>query len=1527
MQLDVERIARDRISRLFRYISAWNDLGNPPKRLLRDQLWHRWFRDFPDHPCVQFGPATPSAILSETSNASDHEDSFVLKVRRPTATPAPQPPAELSDWIKGGWQQIDGRPEVHTSRNIQRKHGETALEQFDADPKRCVAFQTYRQNWEQWAFNERPTRAALTLFENLYELHGQIEREAEKVELILGDGVLTWARSDGDVFHPLILQRVQLEFDAKVPEFTVVETEHPVELYSSLLRTFDEVDANLIKSCRAELEAGNFYPFDGQATTGYLRGMAQRLSAKGRLEEGRAEHRTPDPLIWRDPVIFMRTRNLGFAAALDAILEQIESGATLPTSLFRIVGAELESAETPETRSPVLSTEDVLLSKPANPEQLQIAQRLEEHGAVLVQGPPGTGKTHTIANLLGHLLAQGKTVLVTSHTTKALRVLREKVVPALQPLCVSVLESDSEGKKQLESAVNAIVERLAHSDATALRQEAEEFLRRRAEITQRLQTLRLQVQQARHNEYRDVVVDGQAWPPSEGARLVAEGRNAHSWVPSPVQLGAPLPVAPEELSELYQTNISISLENESEMRQPLPDPANLPTPSDFEGMVCEFQQLQKVNFQLSELYWPRRKSVDGSAAIEQLGLTTRYLRDLANQLQRSVKLFMQAPKERWRVALIAAGTRGGEFRGVWDRLIWQVQALYKQASVAEEELLQFGPQLVPDMPASDQHTILRDIHAHLTAGNRLGFLTLLTKRPWRTLLRQWRVNGRPPKNTDDFHALSTLAALNDARQALLQRWERSLAALGAPIGEALGGRPELTCHQFVPELQACLEWNSQVWTPLEQELKKAGFSWSRLLAEIPPNPDLHGDLLRIGTAVVDRLPACFDGQLQWISFQCAKYNLRGLEQLLGSFASGCDAAPVARDLLSSVQAMDSAAYTAALQRLRFLTQLRGQLDRRDGFLQKLRATAPAWATAVARRTPPHNQLAPPGNASAAWLWRQLEDELSARNAVSISTVQVEIEALTAQLFETTSSAVDRLAWASQIKRTSLPQRQALMGWLQTIRRIGKGNGKRVPMLRADAQEKMNVCRSAVPVWIMPLARVVENFRAQSGLFDVVIIDEASQSDILGLTAFYLGKRVVVVGDHEQVSPDAVGQDLTEVQRLIDEYLEGIPNAQLFDGQISVYDLGLAAFGGTICLREHFRCATDIIQFSNHLSYDGKIKPLRNVASAMLKPHTIAFRVLNGISADKVNRNEAETVASLLLACIQSDEYADKTFGVISLVGDEQARLIESILRRELPPTEFEKRRIICGNPAHFQGDERDVIFLSMVDGPGEGPLALRESGPRDMYKKRYNVAASRAKDQLWVIHSLDPTTDLKSGDLRKRLIEHAMDPTRLVQALAHGEARAESEFERQVLQRLVNAGYRVTLQVNVGYYRIDLVVTGNSASLAVECDGDRYHPYEKLADDIARQAILERLGWRFVRVRGSAFFRDPDKAMVPVFARLKQLGIEPLGPGAASQPTSSELREKITRCAAEILRRWTADEDAYAPAPREAHHAPALPHL
>jgi very-short-patch-repair endonuclease len=397
---------------------------------------------------------------------------------------------------------------------------------------------------------------------------------------------------------------------------------------------------------------------------------------------------------------------------------------------------------------------------------------------------------------------------------------------------------------------------------------------------------------------------------------------------------------------------------------------------------------------------------------------------------------------------------------------------------------------------------------------------------------------------------------------------------------------------------------------------------------------------------------------------------------------------------------------------------------------------------------------------------------------------------------------------------------------------------------------------------------------------------------------------IVVGDHEQVSPTSVGQDLGIIQNLIFEHLQGIPNSHLYDGQISIYDLARQSFGGTTRLVEHFRCVPEIIQFSNRISYEGRMKPLRDTSTVILRPHTISYRVQGASRDAKVNAQEAIAVASLICSAIEQPEYGKgrTSFGVVSLLGEEQAVEIERLLRNHLPPNTYERHRILCGNAAQFQGDERDVVFLLMVDTAERGPLSLRD---RQLFKQRFNVAASRARDQMWLVHSLNPQTDLKADDLRRQLIEHVEDPSHLMRILDEKSKRTESIFERDVLKRLVLAGYRVTPQWRVGAYRIDLVVEANGKRLAVECDGDRYHPVDKLGEDMERQSILELMGWIFTRIRGSEFFRSADRALAPVFAKLESLETLPLGEGAKDQPApTNELTDRVIRRAEELRTSW-----------------------
>ena len=116
-------------------------------------------------------------------------------------------------------------------------------------------------------------------------------------------------------------------------------------------------------------------------------------------------------------------------------------------------------------------------------------------------------------------------------------------------------------------------------------------------------------------------------------------------------------------------------------------------------------------------------------------------------------------------------------------------------------------------------------------------------------------------------------------------------------------------------------------------------------------------------------------------------------------------------------------------------------------------------------------------------------------------------------------------------------------------------------------------------------------------------------------------------------------------------------------------------------------------------------------------------------------------------------------------------------------------------------------------------------------------------------------------------------------------AVCELDFERDLMHKLLQRGYRVQGQVGSVGYRIDMVVEGaDRRRLAVECDGDRYHGPEQWRHDMRRQRVLERVGWRFWRCFASSFYRDPDGVLNDLLETLMRMGIEPLGEGEGGAP-------------------------------------------
>lgn len=1504
---------QNKVVSLFKFIQELNKLKQKAVLNVKDYPWFFALSRLPDDPeniTLQY--------RDRVENEEPGVSATLLSVRKPEFKKCPEPDSVFRDWLEPGWDSYKQSATVRETREAIEEHrpllslfgekeGEEAKpEHFSDSEERVKAFEEWQEKRAAWAEKQRVTAQTRNLFADLYRLYFELQKESETEEIIVANGML-FDRSNKDIRHPVLTHRVKLDYDPDRNIASIEDTDAPSELYSVVFQMMEDINLSAINQLNADLQANDFHPLDRNDTPGFLKVLVHQLSSESIFCEGVAPERWYAEgrlLLSMEPCFIVRKRLDGTLKAIEQIIENVQETGEVPAPIHDIVsGGMIEipedlGVETVEEQLAAVGGEsvDILLSKEANKEQLEIARRIERYNAVLVQGPPGTGKTHTIANLMGHFLALGKSVLVTSYTRKALSVLKEKVAPGLQDLCVSLLDDSN---VDMERSVDGITDYMSRTTSFELKNEMDALAAERQDIIDQLARVRRNIFAIIQQECGSIVLNGESISPSKAAAFVSERAEDLSYIPGSVRLHAPLPLSFEQLKDLYRSNEGISEPDEEELKCGIPDPAGILSPSDFEQIWTALQAAKgEISSTEQKKNW--RVHLDENEGRVELtgGFGKLSFRLTDDETLHALKDYNASFGQigQWMKCAAVDGKNGGAYRQRWITLIDQIRSTceYAESVVAE----QFGKtiEIAPDADDALRRTYEK-IRGVLASKGKLSWFDLTFNKDIEPALSKSGVDGHPVQTAEECDIILHCMELNSMRKQCALYWNELLAPNGIPEFSTLDARrPESIAANMLPQIERYLDWYHTDYQRLADLLEEAGLSSDTLFMK----DTLDSDLVATGKildAVDHIIPSVCDVYGAALRIREKTALLAATKQIL---LSGQRAgSQTCRRVVEMMDGGDVSGYADAFATLEKLYEKYALQSSRGELLHELEPFAPQWAEAIRARVGIHGQAIVPETIEDAWKWKQLSGIVAEITAQPFEALQAESLRLSKEYRDTTARYAEKSGWYHLLRRTEadIDMKQALQGWKQTVKRIGKGTGKTAPALKAKARELMTKCQSAVPGWIMPINRALDSLNPKSNRFDIIIIDEASQSDVSSLAILYMGRKLIIVGDDKQVSPMAIGVEADKMSALEQMYIKDkIPNSHLYNAKTSIYDIAATTFQ-PLMLREHFRCVPEIIGFSNMLSYDYKIKPLRDASNSVLLPAVVNYRVANGHREhNKTNPNEAKAIVALMQACIDQPEYAGKSMGVISLLGDEQVKLIQQLIEKKINPKETVRRNILCGNSANFQGDERDVIFLSVVDsGDGNGPIHMQNFGPDDAIRKRYNVAASRARDQLWVVDSLDPASDLKPGDIRKTLIEYSINPQASDVRRAEIEAHAESPFEAGVAKTLSDRGYHLVQQWKVGAYRLDMVAVCGKKTVAIECDGERWHSGEtKVREDMERQTILERLGWRFIRIRGSEYFRNPEKTMERVIRELSSFGIEPEESNSApAESRTSELFQRV----------------------------------
>jgi very-short-patch-repair endonuclease len=1428
-------------------------------------------------------------------------DEVWLRIPRLNEKAPPDPSAALKPWVV-----LSKSPDTEpTLREQIRSAGRLDSEEVQwirrSDlPQVDSLFRLYLSGpWATWAATERPRRAAIAAYNKLFLLHQALEAEGTDtpLELAWGIGVAVWRHPSGKrIRYPLITQLVEVGLDRTTLALEVrprerlptLETDAYADLEVSGVVRLEAMWKKYLESADTVLS-----PFDRQAVAALLKPAAGFLDASGQYwpetqppSTGRGLPNATENLIVTDTwVLFARKRSPNFLIddlqrlrqSLQGIDEIPEGPAALVTELpdevvakERIYFRGRSYSGGGPTDGPAVR--ELYFPKPYNDEQVSIVEKLERSAGVVVQGPPGTGKTHTIANVICHYLARGKRVLVTSKGEPALAVLRGQIPESIRALTVSLLTDERDGMRQFEHAIQTIASNVS-------RIQPEEVERRIAGLQHRLEQLHATLSAVDHDiaawarrHLEAVEFEGRKVLPYELAKRVVEREAEYSWFPDQLTAEFSAPQMTEQ--DIQQLRVA--------RRRLGRDLEYLDIALPASGQLASQEEIQRIH---EALLGARRLQVE-LAERDAVPLLSDepFVLTCAAQLSEELSECIQTYEQVYERGIAGTEVLHQAFATSGAETLRRLEEVVDEAQRIEQERQPFVSDPVSIPGDADLDSELRDAIGRLCAGKSATGLFSLSKSELKAKLAGISVSGAPPDAQIRWEHVRLAVEFQRKSRALVARWNAVASEFGLPAADQRATEGVRRIQALSAHVEAVRR------LAIDHRVRLAAMSG----AVFGTDADVLGVMPSKSKMAEVR---------QTLRDHLAQHELKSASAAAGRqmelLQDGAGAvSSQLRSVLEDQLGRDGVAPNAIgkrwsdlLSELRRLEALRpSQAEVRRVAILVEASGASLWANAL--RTQAVNGSVDsllPGSWLEAWRWRQAAnfiDAIDGRKA--LRALQTKRSSSESDLAKTYQDLVEAKTWI-EVHRNSPPAvKAALQAYLNAVRAIGKGTGIRAARHRKAARAAMLDAYRAVPCWIMPQWRVSETLPPEIGKFDLVIVDEASQSDLWVLPALLRGSKIMVVGDDKQVSPDGIGLAEERIKDLKNRFLGSQVHGDQMTPEKSMYDLAKVVFAGEmVMLREHFRCVPPIIEFSKREFYNHELQPLR-VANGLdrLDPPLIDVFVRGARRADKVNAAEARAIVDEIQSIVKDPACAKRSIGVVSLLGIEQAHTIFEMIRSEVPAEEIAARQITVGDARTFQGKERDIMLLSMVSTPDKSKAVTAR-----MYEQRFNVAASRARDRMYLFRSVE-LVDLSKDDLKAKLIEHFRAPFREEPARVRAlRELCESDFEREMFDQLTQAGYRVRPQVRVGAHRIDLVIEGEEdRRLAVECDGDQYHGPEQWAHDAARQRILERAGWTFWRCFGSSFNRDRKVVIQDLFDTLTSMGISPIGAAEAESGSYSEHR-------------------------------------
>lgn len=1078
-----------------------------------------------------------------------------------------------------------------------------------------------------------------------------------------------------------------------------------------------------------------------------------------------------------------------------------------------------------------------------NKEQKQIYENYLKNRLTVVTGPPGTGKSHTIVNILCSLLAQGKRVLVTAQTDKALESLLDKIPETFDDLIFTKIQLETnQNRFSLEKSIGNISKILTDNFYLNVESKIEELDNLKAEYIK----LKSEIIQALEKEYAQIRIND-SFNGLRSYQIIEkfESKDSREWNWIQDEL------TNDELSnfELIRQEILKYKElSDTEIRYSNSLDIDVPT------VLGKLEHFDFKNFLLLQENYNQQ--------LNHLGLT-EYSKDEVLKIQ---------------LDKIADITNEFSNSDIVLKNIKGIEQLQKQINsrISQENLT--ANKTFSDFTQNGTKYLL-DIETYLsfTENGKAGFLTRLANSNFKQVsyLEQFTINGKKCNNRSEILQLKSLIEnliiINNDFNLLQQNG-----------------------YSFSFDDNSNLPEKCKV---LNEILKKVEVN-KNVVSQIQFNSDFISlseysqvDLFNIEE--LSRKAILLKRDFE--KLQNLNDKLNGKKQTLQNISIAIEQSTI-KGIFSEFLPVNKIDDVQKFEQLKgkFLETAK-QIEIEQTFInlkKSLKNILP-------------NTFKSLKNVSNHYILKENFEFASANKFIKqnefidLQKCKEELSFINKKIFQVKCDILFDLAKSNFKNKFGKDEVDAFINLLEEYK---YNLSQSVRKIRNQTQYQILTRKNSIDIskrlscWVMKFNDVLNSVGSEPEIFDCIIVDEASQLDFNSLILSYYAENMIIVGDDKQTSPSSLtGADGNDFESIKNKHLKFLgANALHIKSDNSLFMLSKMVAGtSNLTLREHFRCVPEIIEFSKREFYDNSLRPLKQINSNRLPPKATFF-VENAFTEDKIVHKEIEEIKKLLQKILKDDQYANKSIGVVSLgltKHTEKLKDIKEDLANEFGKEKIDKHKLIIEDSPKFQGDERDVMIVSLGVALDFQKLKVNQNAkPRAIItdqdeRKKINVALSRAKEQMILFHSVK-TEHLQSNDFRNKILTFFNEEMKPIEPLKIDDYNIErfrhnvpepfdSWFEYDIVKALIENGYsyiqpqykvkedetffnpRTEKESRVNF-KLDLVVHNNGKMIAIECDGDPFHSLpEDVAYDIERQEFLERVGWKVYRVLYSAFKRNP----------------------------------------------------------------------